>query len=99
MTIGTVVAVVLGRHFLEHQAHVALVVLNGVPSFSGKGSEFSEGMHLAGFGGHGGEVERRQSDGKVLARELGNFTGNFIAKGCPELTEKINPPNIHVGGR
>ena len=36
MAIGTVVAVVLGRQFLEHQAHVALVVLNGVPSFGGK---------------------------------------------------------------
>ena len=59
MTVGTVVAVVLGRQFLEHQAHVALVVLDGVPSFGGKGSQLSEGVHLAGFGGHVGQVERR----------------------------------------
>ena len=34
-----------------------------------------------------------------MVRELGNATGQFFAKGGPELTEQISAPNVHVGGR
>ena len=39
MTVGAVVAVVVRRQFLKHEERVALVILNCIPSFGGKGSE------------------------------------------------------------
>jgi hypothetical protein len=74
------------------------VVLQGVKTLHSERAEFAQSGHLAILGGHGGEIESGIGDGDV-AGQANDTAHEVLAKSGPKLGEKVDTPNVNMGGR